>query len=113
MNNRKEIDIVKFIQERIDVDANQETSLYKLCFIAMEVINNSILNDTRKLIAKSNEFYSTEEDSVKNEILFEIAKILNKYNETPNNHISNINDFLLKITRRDPRKNSTRLLKQP
>lgn len=113
MNHKKGIDIIEFIQECIDVADKQEASLYKLCFVAMEVINNSILNDTRKLIAKSNEFYSTEKEDEKNEILFEIAKILSKYNETPNNNVSNINDFLLSITRRDPRKNNTHLLKQP
>ena len=106
--DKKEMDVVSFIRNR--VNEKQKVSLYETCFIAMEAINSSVLTDTRSLIAKSNEFYSTDSTEEKNKILRDVAKILSRYNELNNGDIDGIEKFLLSVTRRNPRKSNTRLL---
>ena len=108
-SDKNKIDAVKIIEDKL---GNSNVSLYEICFVAMEIMNSSLSDDTKFLIAKSNEFYSTNSSDDKNNILSEIAFVLSKYNEADSSDARDINEFLLKITRRGNRKSNIHLVKQ-
>ena len=61
------MNVVKFIKSQ--VKNNEKISLYKVCFMVMRAISESVESDIVSLIASPNEYYSTDSDEIKEQLI--------------------------------------------